>query len=67
MLKPNQQKSHKGELFTVALTAGYQQTGDPLASLLFMVLYHHAGVQVGISSKAHRGALDQPNVLEQMV
>ena len=50
----------EGELLTVALTAGYQQHGDALASLLFVLLQHHAGVQIGILSKAHKGVLSQP-------
>ena len=59
--------SSEGELQAVALTVGYQRTGDPLASLIFIILQQHAGVQIGLLSPAQRGWLAQPTVADRFI
>ncbi|MEM9907929.1 MAG: hypothetical protein AAF921_23200 [Cyanobacteria bacterium P01_D01_bin.44] len=59
--------SPEGELLAVALMVGYQQTGDPLASLLFIILQQHAGVQAGLLSQAQQGWLSQPAVADRFI
>ncbi len=56
-----------GELQAFALTAGYKQSGDPVASLLFILLQQHLGIQVGFLSQAQRGALNQPQAPELLI
>ncbi|MEM9162489.1 MAG: hypothetical protein AAGC54_05400 [Cyanobacteria bacterium P01_F01_bin.4] len=59
--------SSEGELLAVALMVGYQQTGDLLASLLFIILQQHAGVQAGLLSSAQQGLLTHPAVAERFI
>ncbi len=56
-----------GELQAVAMTVGYQRSGDPLASLLFILLQQQLGVQVGFLSQAQRGGLEQPQAADQFL
>jgi len=59
--------SPEGELQAVALTAGYQQFGDALASLIFIILQQHSGIQIGLLSQAQQGWLARPNVADHFV
>lgn len=56
-----------GELQAVAMTVGYQRSGDPLASLLFILLQQQLGIQVGVLSQARRGGLEQPQAADQFL
>src|SRR6476469_3697065 len=47
-----------GELQAVAMTVGYKKTGDPLASIFFILIQQQLGVNVGFLSQARRGVLD---------
>lgn len=59
--------SAAGELQTVAMTAGYQRHGDPLASICFILLQQHLGIQAGLLSKAQKGILAEPGMAEKFV
>lgn len=59
--------SSAGELQAVALTAGYQQGGDALASLIFIILQQHAGIQIGLLSQAKQGGLARSDVADRFV
>lgn len=59
--------SAAGELQVVAMTVGYKQRGDPLASLFFILLQQHLGVQVGLLSPAKTGGLDAPGMPEKFI
>ncbi|MEO0458551.1 MAG: hypothetical protein AAF152_18500 [Cyanobacteria bacterium P01_A01_bin.114] len=57
----------EGELLAVALMVGYQKSGDPLASLLFIILQQHAGVQTGLLSQAKKGLLNQAAIADRFI
>lgn len=59
--------SPAGELQVVAMTVGYKRDGDPLASLFFILLQQHLGIQVGLLSPANTGTLDAPNASDQFI
>jgi hypothetical protein len=59
--------SPEGELQVVGMTIGYKTSGDPLASLFFILLQQHLGIQVGLLSKASLGVLDRPGMAEKFV
>lgn len=56
-----------GELQTVAMTVGYKKTGDPLASIFFILLQQHLGINVGFLSQARRGVLDLPDAPDKFI